>query len=67
MSRRLSATAPMCPVVCDGCGHATDLIHCKATNEHLCEDCIMALAIAYYEARRTADDELVFVTDELET
>jgi hypothetical protein len=37
--------------VCEQCHRATELIHCKSSDEYLCEECIMALAIAYYEAR----------------
>jgi hypothetical protein len=40
---------------CEQCHRATELIHCKSTDEYLCEECIMALAIAYYEAR-TCDE-----------
>lgn len=42
---------------CDSCHHSTpELLYCRATDEHLCEECIMALAIAYYEAQRQCDD-----------
>jgi hypothetical protein len=45
--------------VCEQCHRATELIHCKSVDEYLCEECIMALAIAYYEANgREECDEI---------
>jgi hypothetical protein len=37
-------------IFCECCDRAEELIHCKSSDEYLCEECIMALAIAYYEA-----------------
>lgn len=44
--------------VCEQCHRLTELIHCKSADQYLCEECIMALAIAYYEAnnRDTCDE-----------
>ena len=42
---------------CDSCDTVAELMYCKATWEHLCEDCIMALAIAYYEEQRINDEK----------
>ena len=42
---------------CDVCNNLAELMYCKATHEHLCEDCIMASAIAYYEEQRANDEK----------
>ena len=42
---------------CDSCDNLAELMYCKATYEHLCEDCIMALAVAYYEEQRANDEK----------
>lgn len=42
---------------CDACNSLAELMYCRATHEHLCEDCIMASAIAYYEEQRANDEK----------
>lgn len=47
---------------CNCCDHFADVMYCQATREHLCEPCIMALAIAYYEEQREHDEETAKTT-----
>lgn len=45
--------------LCESCHRHTELIHCRSADEHLCEDCIMALAISYYEANKQPDEDCI--------